>query len=262
MSAALVVSLWPIAATADAVEYNTAQYWTPTAGILAGMGPDQSSTTGETFIAPQGGSVTLDDFSFYAQSYYGGTGYSGGVAHLDVQAFVFAWSGSMTGKGGGAIGNAFYLGPSFQFDPPDGGFNGPWTALTATIGGSGLTLNPGQDYVLGFTVSNPSDYAASSGDIEFQEVPARNPYEPPLPPGAGGGGGAVWDNNGNNFGALNTATWDTWGDTGDLAFTADFTTAVPDVSSTMLMLLGSAFGVMWCARRLVPIRPGGANCRQ
>src|ERR1700677_4625288 len=78
MSAALVVSLWPIAATADAVEYNTAQYWTPTAGILAGLGPGQSSTTGETFVAPQGGHVTLDDFSFFAQSYYGGTGYGGG----------------------------------------------------------------------------------------------------------------------------------------------------------------------------------------
>jgi hypothetical protein len=214
------------------------------------MGPGQSSTIAETFVAPTGGSITLDDFSFYAQSYYGGTGYGGGgVAHLEMQAFVFAWSGSMTGKGGGAIGNPVYLSSSFQFAPPDGGFGGPWVPLTATIGGSGLTLNPGQDYVLGFTVSNPTDYAASSGDIEFQELPARNPYEPPLPPGAvDGGGGAVWDNNGNNFGALDTATWDTWGDTGDLAFTADF--AVPDASSTMVMLLGSVFGVISYARRL------------
>jgi hypothetical protein len=98
-------------------------------------------------------------------------------------------------------------------------------------------LNPGGHYVVGFTLSDPADYAASSGDIEFQEVANRNPNYPQLPPGVDGNGGAVWLNNSNNFALLNTAVWDTWGDTGDLAFSAHLT-VVPEPSIATLAMVG------------------------
>jgi len=218
---------------AQGVVYDTTPYWAAVSATIGGLGPGQTTTMGETFVAPAGQNVTLNNFSFYAESYYPN---NGGVANLQLQDFVFAWSGSMTGNGGRAVGNPVYLSPTFQFSPPPG--PGGWVPLTAAIGG-GLTLVAGDDYVMGFTLSDPADYAASSGDIEFQEVSARNAFEPPLPSGVGGDGGAVWFNNGNNFAALNTATWDTWGDTGDMSFTANFT-VVPEPSAFVLVfILGS-----------------------
>jgi hypothetical protein len=81
-------------------------------------------------------------------------------------------------------------------------------------------------------------------------VPNRNPYEPELPVGVDGNGGAVWDNNGNNFAAINTALWDTWGDTGDLAFTAHLT-VVPEPSSLrILAAIACGFiGRRFCLRK-------------
>jgi hypothetical protein len=228
---------------AATVTYDTASYWPTVSAVLGGMGPGQSSTIAETFVAPNGPNVTLNDFSFDAESYYP---YNGGVANLHLRSFVYTWSGSITGHGGSAVGSALYLSPSFVFSPPPRP-NG-WVPLTANIGGGGLTLNPGQHYVMGFTLSGLADYAASQGDIEFQTVPARNPNysPPPIPPGVDfGSGGAVWLNNGNNFGALNTTVWDTWGDIGVMAFTAHFT-VVPEPSSAMLTSLGIA---LWISRR-------------
>jgi hypothetical protein len=229
---------------ASTVIYDTAPYWaTVSIEILSGMGPGQSSTIAETFLAPAGPSVALNDFSFYAESYYP----YGGVANLHLRAFVYSWSGSLTGYGGGAVGSALYLSPSFAFSPP--ARPGGWVPLTAQIGGSGVTLGAGQQYVMGFTLSDPADYAASQGDIEFQAVPARNPgYDPPpIPPGVDfGSGGAVWLNNSNNFGALNTTVWDTWGDIGVMAFTAHFT-VVPEPSAAMLT---SAGFVLWAICRI------------
>jgi hypothetical protein len=225
------------------VVFDTAPYWAVGQDIVGGLGPGQSSTFGETFVAPLGANVTLNDFSFYAESYYP---YNGGVASIYLQAFVYEWSGNLTGQGGGAIGNPIYLGSSFLFSPPPRP-NG-WVPLTASFAGNGLTLIGGEHYVIGFTLSSPANYAASQGDIEFQEVPNRNPYEPELPAGVDGNGGAVWDNNGNNLAALNTTTWDTWGDTGDLAFTAHLT-VVPEPAPAMMI---ASFGaVFWVWRRVI-----------
>jgi hypothetical protein len=233
---------------AATVTYDTAPYWSIVSAVLGGMGPGQSSTMGETFMAPAGPSVTLNDFSFRAESYYP---YDGGVANLHLRAFVYSWSGNITGSGGRALGSALYLSPSLVFSPPPRP-NG-WIPLTANIGAGGLTLSPGQHYVMGFTLSDPADYAASQGDIEFQTVPARNPNynPPPIPPGVDfGSGGAVWLNNGSNFAALNTTVWDTWGDIGVMAFTAHFT-VVPEPSTVVLSSLGFA---SWIIRQAVTRR--------
>lgn len=221
---------------AATITYDTAPYWSTVSGVLGGMGPGQSSTLAETFVTPAGPGVILNDFSFYAESYYP---LNGGIANLHLRAFVYSWSGNLVGHGGGAAGNPLYLGPSFVFRPPPRP-NG-WVPLTANISGGGLTLAPGQPYVMGFTLSNPTDYSASTGDIEFQFVPARNSnYSPPPIPASVdfGSGGAVWLNNSNNFAALNSSVWSTWGDIGVMALTAHFT-VVPELSSSWLCLGGA-----------------------
>jgi hypothetical protein len=241
LSVSIALLVWgrPQPAAAATVVYDTTPYWTNAHAIIGGLGPGQSSTQAETFIAPSGASVSLNDFSFVAQSYYP----YGGLAHLQLRAFVFAWSGSLTGKGGGAVGSPLYLSPSVAFSPPAGPSG--WVPLTASLGQAGLTLTPGGQYVMGFTLSMPADYAASQGDIEFQLVPNRNPSYPSLPAGVDGYGGAVWLNNGNDFALLNTAPWSTWGDTGDLAFTAHFA-VVPEPTPMVLVTLG---GACWAGRR-------------
>ncbi|HZL78948.1 MAG TPA: hypothetical protein VFC17_08845 [Candidatus Limnocylindrales bacterium] len=233
-SAAVVASLLPRTAIAVYVTYDTTRYWDGGSSI-GGWGPGQSSTLGETFVAPAGDSVVLNDFSFFAESY---NPYNVGIARLYLQAFVFEWSGNMTGQGGGASGNALYLGPTFLFSPPP--FPGGWVPLRANPGGNGLTLSAGHHYVMGFTLSAPANYAASFGDIEFEETI-------PLTSAVDAGGGAVWLNNGNNFAALNTTTWDTWGDTGDLAFTAHLT-VVPEPTALSMTAILVAFAA---ARKIV-----------
>src|SRR5258706_9678600 len=122
---------WPQPGFAESVVFDTTPYWAPSQNILSGVGPGQSSTFAETFVAPSGASVSLNDFSFYAESYYP----YGGGAHLQLRAFVFAWSGSMTGHGGGAGGSPLYLSPSFSFSSPAGPSG--WGPLTADPGPGG-----------------------------------------------------------------------------------------------------------------------------
>jgi hypothetical protein len=213
------------------IAFDTASAWTAEGGILGSFGPGTSSTSGETIIAPDAAGVTLNSFTFYAQSLPRGT-----IANLDIEAFVYAWSGNVTGTGGGAVGAPLYLSSAFTFSPPSptgSAWDGPWTPLSVSLG-AGVSLNPGQSYVIGITISDPTCYAASSGAIEFQEVPT---YQ--IPAGTQTGGGeAVWDNNSNNFAALNNGDWSTWGNTGVMAFTADFT-VVPEPAIAPIALIGA-----------------------
>ena len=225
---ALVLALLALAlssaARAATVTYNTTSYWGTVQAVLGGMGHDQTSTIGQTFIAPNGYRVTLNDFSFVAQSYYP----YGGYASLHVRPFVYKWSGNLAGHGGAPSGPPLFLGASFVYSPPP--FTPPdwsigWAPMPANLD-PGVPLQPGAHYVIGFTISEPADYAAAFGDIKFQIVPVRNPNysPPPIPPSVNfGSGGAVWFNNSNNFAAINTTVWDTWGDVGTMAFNAHFT---------------------------------------
>lgn len=209
--------------------FNTESVWTTQGGIIGSYGPGFTSTAGETIIAPDAAAVTLNDFTFYAQSRPRGT-----TASLDFEAFVYAWSGNAAGTGGGAVGSPLYLSTPFTYSPPSptgSAWDGPWTPLTVSLG-AGVSLNPGQSYVIGVTISNPTCYNASSGAIEFQEVPI---YQIPVGTQTGGGE-VVWDNNGNNFNALNNGAW-SQGNGGVMAFTADFT-VVPEPSSGILALAG------------------------
>src|ERR1017187_1122004 len=77
--------------------FNTEAMWAGSPGDgIGSMGPGASTTFGETFVAPSGPEVLLNSFSFWEN----------GPANLVLQAFVFAWSGSLTD--GGAVGNPLY----------------------------------------------------------------------------------------------------------------------------------------------------------
>lgn len=216
-----ILGIFNVARAQQTVTFDTTPYWPEVEGIVGGLGPDVPTTTmGETFVAPSGGSVFLNDFTFYGQSYYP---YNGGIATLYLQAFVFQWSGN------GATGIPLYLGPAFIYSPqprPNG-----WTPLTVDFGAgiSGVALVPDDVYVMGVTLSNPVNYAASSGDIEFQDIPGIT-----FPESANGGGGACNLNNGDDFAALTTSPW---GGGAALSFTADLT-VVPEPSGISLLLLG------------------------
>lgn len=145
---------------------------------------------------------TLNSFTFYVD----------GQAELHYQAKVYAWSGSLLGGGGGgATGPALYTSPTMVYVDPNG--PGVFTPLTTVIPG-GLDLAPG-NYVALLTISNPTNYANSSGTTLwgvnlFSHVPNS------------GGGGFVFYNNGDDESALNTTAWDNFADFGDLAWTAVF----------------------------------------
>ena len=243
---AVVAMSSPRTCVATTVVYDTTPYWATFPGVIGGWGPGQSSTIGETFVAPVGASTTLNDFSFFAESYYP---YLDGVASLHLRAFVYAWSPIISGPGARATGSPLYLSPSFVFTPPPRPEG--WVPLTANFGGDGLTLNPGQRYVMGFTLSDPADYAASQGDIEFEMMVVHGIYypTPPIPVGVNiGSGSLAWLNNSNNFAALNTTDWtvaDSWEQADALSFTAHFT-VVPEPSAVALALLGAAFGMKRC----------------
>lgn len=227
-AACFLLAVLPIydVASAATVTFDTTPYWPLVYGIVGGFGSDGVSTVGETFVAPAGGSVALNNFTFYGQSYWP---LNGGVANLHLQAFVFQWSGN------GATGNPIYLSSTFIYSPPPSG----WTPLTANLGATGVSLIPNGVYVMGFTLSNPANWAASSGDVEFQNIPGVTI------PASASGGGAEWNqNSGNNFSALTNSSW---GGGAPLSFTANLT-VVPECSGISLITLGS---LLWFTGRRI-----------
>jgi hypothetical protein len=111
---------------------NTIQPW--------GLATDfDTATYGETFIDPAG-TTTLNDFTFYIE---GDAGYT-----FSYQPFVMTWSGTLFG--GGSVDES---GSSIIYasNPVTYLGDGSMTAVEAVIGGGGLTLTPGDSYLIGFT---------------------------------------------------------------------------------------------------------------
>ncbi len=203
--------------------YDTTGSWDGSSSIAA-FGNPNTATYGQTFVAPGG---NLTDFTFYVNP-EGNT--------LSMEADVFAWSGSLIGGNGpqGAVGPALYTSGPGAFVISGSGFQ----AVKVNTGGTPLTA--GSNYVALLTVSEPSDYAATTGgsawgDLLFNHVAGD------------GGGGFNFDNNGNNHAALNNGNWDDFADFGDLAWTAHFSgvsaTPEPGAYATIasLGLTGAAF---------------------
>ncbi len=197
-----------------ATTYDTTPSWDGVDNIDA-FGQPNTSTYGQTFIAPA--DSRLDDFTFYLQG--------GESVHLSMKAYVFSWSGSMLGGGGGqATGSPLYASPASIL------LDGNSTFQPVTVNTGGTFLTPGEQYVAFLTISNPDDYDVSIGTAVWGDI--RSGHVP-----NNGGGGFVFFNNGSDFGALNTEVWDNFEDFGDLAWTAHFG-AVPEPSSFALAALG------------------------
>jgi hypothetical protein len=197
-----------------ATSFDTTTSWDGS-GSISAFGNPNTATYGQTFVAP---SSLLDDFTFYVDGEVG--------VSLSMKAFVWSWSGPLQGNGGQATGTPLYL--SSTSIP----FSGTGVFQAVTINTGGVTLTPGSDYVIGLTISDPADYAASSGTASWGALLFQHPAND-------GGGGFVFYNNGGTFGALNTSVWDTFSDFGDVAFKADFSgSGVPEPAAISLIVLG------------------------
>jgi hypothetical protein len=209
-----------------AASIDTTPFWDGSEGV-GEFGSPNTATYGETFVALQPG---MTSFTFYVDpSGYFNVDPSGNS--LTFRAQVYEWSGPLLGNGGQATGPALFTGPS------------------TTISGSGfvpvvtntdsLALMVGQQYVALLTVSDPADYAATTGAGVWGFLPFGS--HPGSHPGVPGDGGFVYYNNGGDPTLINTTTWDTLEDFGSLAWQATF---VPEPASMALLgagLLGLGF---------------------
>lgn len=196
---------------------------------LGDFGPGWISTYGQTFVAPspvpqsQGlvsPTALLQNFTFFLE----------GAATLNYRAVVMQWEGPL--RDGGPIGGAglslLWESPSQVYSSNDSNFH----AVTTTT--PGIAVAPGAQYVIALTISEPSDYAASFGEVVFGSLPG---FEH-APASASGGGGFVEANNENyGVGSL-TGGWYNYRDWGDLAFTASFGVAPVPEPGEWTMLSG------------------------
>ena len=152
------------------------------------FGFPNTATYGETFTAPTNGDVNLQDFGFYM----GSPDVPGNIL---LRAYIATWTGTNAGT-------LLYTSADFDFA------NTGNDHLTFSTGG--LTLTPGATYVAFLSVSEL--YGQSSGEAFISQG------DPTIP-----GGNFVYYNNGGDFGALFTNTWDATGLKPDWAFNATFT---------------------------------------
>ncbi len=173
-----------VAKPASATVFDTTPFWDGSSTTHPFGSPD-TATYGQTFVAPA--DSTLQNFTFYLN----------GPATLQVQAQVFAWSGSLTSGSPpqGAVGSPLFTSAPFMITPTGGTF------VPYTVNTGGIALTPGSPYVALFTISgpDPTDFTNSSGTdswgaILFSHVPND------------GGGGFNFDNNGGNYAVITVIT--------------------------------------------------------
>lgn len=109
-----------------------------------GVPPDLTATYGQTFIDPTGAGK-LTSFSFFLQ---------GSDAPFSVQAFAMTWNGGLIGGEAHdeSAATILYASEPFTFTSNGAAWgSGTWEEVTATIGGGGLALTAGDDYLIGLS---------------------------------------------------------------------------------------------------------------
>jgi len=215
----LCVVLYSAAVTTTRASTFTIATTPPNVNIST-FGYPNTATYGQTITAVAG-TTQLNSFSFYIQT-------SGTITY---RAYVMAWDGT---KATGPI----------LFQSLDQVTSG--TGLNQyTYNTGGISLTPGSQYVLFASVSNNYFVGNSAGVMGARN---NNPYS---------GGRFVYSNNGNNFGQLLSNNWDTFGDSYDLAFTAQLSSPNEVPEPTTMALFGT--GLVGIAAQLRRRRKAQSN---
>lgn len=225
-----------------ATVFTTVPTWTADGFTsISAFGNPNTATYGQTFVAPVDN--VLEDFTFYL------SGLTPPDPLLEIRGMVFNWTGSLFGGvSGGAIGSALFTSPTIIFASSAG-----FVPVTVSIPG-GLSLTAGNSYIALMTISEPTNYAGSSGASEFGFIFSH--------PSGDGDGGFRFLNNGGDYPALNSSDWRTYngGDfnLGDLAWTANFSKSssgggVPEPASLAIWGLGFVACAVGFRRRKVAV---------
>ena len=204
--------------TATAAFANTTFDTTPAwngASYIQPFGNPDTSTYGQTFVA--GADSLMTDFIFYLNA----------PQRIIVQftGDVYAWTGSLLGGGGrGATGASLFTNSSTVLNGDN--------SFQAVRMEPNVCLKPGAQYVAFLTVSNPTDFDATTGTSVWGNLRLSHVAN-------NGGGGFVFYNNGNNPSLLNASAWDNFSDFGDLAWKADFSRCPePGAIATAIVMFG------------------------
>jgi len=195
--------------TYDNSAYNAGYLFSACGTIASGGSP----TFGESFLAPNLSSVSLDSFTFYLQEW------NGSDDTVSFQADIYSWNGTA------ATGSPLFSKSLLVTD------NGAVQPVTVNTGG--IALTPGADYIALFTTLDPASVTANGNSRAgfYWEI------------GDGGestdnGGTSAWLN-ANDYSALNDSG-SSWGSGTPFIWQATFNTpvATPEPSTIALAGLG------------------------
>jgi len=216
------------AANASVYTISTLSSWDGSTGIgsFGGSSGEATGVYGETFTAPDS---TITSFTFEVDDQ--------GSALNGVVGQVYAWSGSLTGGAPpqGATGPALFTSAPFSISA-----SGSYQAVTVDTGTT--TLTAGDNYVILFADTSNDATNAVFGDTQFTS------------PGVAYDGGFNFYNNNYTLASINSNTWDDYDNFGSTAYTATFTSGVPEPAAWAMMLFGFAgLGAAIRARRKTSI---------